>query len=103
MIAIQNSINRDDTEIALVGAQFDLDIPIPRTYEEAVNDVNYGQQWTDAIHEEINSLIANGTWTEELRPDNANLVSTKWVFTVKAHPDGTLERFKARLVTRGFS
>jgi hypothetical protein len=80
-----------------------LDIPIPRTYEEAVNDVNYGQQWTDAIHEEINSLIANGTWTEELRPDNANLVSTKWVFTVKAHPDGTLERFKARLVARGFS
>ena len=103
MIAIQDSLDKDDTELALIAAQFDLDIPIPRTYEEAVNDANYGQQWIDAIQEEINSLIANSTWTEELRPDNANLVSTKWVFTVKANPDGTLERFKARLVARGFS
>ena len=40
---------------------------------------------------------------EEIRPKYANLISTKWVFTIKPNPDGTLERFKARLVTRGFS
>lgn len=31
------------------------------------------------------------------------LVSTKWVFTIKTHPDGSLERCKARLVARVFS
>ena len=43
MIAITDSLNKDDTELALIVAQFDLDIPIPRTYEEAVNDKTYGQ------------------------------------------------------------
>jgi hypothetical protein len=43
MIAITDSLNKDDTELALIAAQFDLDIPIPRTYEEAVNDKTYGQ------------------------------------------------------------
>jgi Reverse transcriptase (RNA-dependent DNA polymerase)/gag-polypeptide of LTR copia-type len=103
MIAIYEALDQDDTEIALIAARFDLDIPIPRTYKEAVRDANYGKQWLDAIQEEILSLTANGTWTEEIQPDGANLVSTKWVFTVKTYPDGTLERFKARLVARGFS
>ena len=48
-------------------------------------------------------LVANKTWVEEIKPRGANLVSIKWVFTVKTHPDGTLERFKARLIARGFS
>jgi len=102
MIAILDSPENDDTELALLAAKHDLDIPIPRTYEEAIDDPNYGPQWKEAIWEEINSLVANGTWKEELRLEHANLVSTKWVFTVKGNPDGTLERFKARLVARGF-
>ena len=36
---------------------------------------------------------------EEIRPKHANLVLTKWVFTIKPNPDGMLERFKVRLVT----
>ena len=43
MIAITDSLDKDDIELALVTAQFDLDIPIPRAYKEAVNDKTYGQ------------------------------------------------------------
>jgi hypothetical protein len=43
MIAITNSLNKDNTELALIAAQFNLDIPIPRVYKEAVNNKTYGQ------------------------------------------------------------
>jgi hypothetical protein len=43
MIVITDSLDKNDTELTLVIAQFDLDIPIPRAYKEAVNDKTYGQ------------------------------------------------------------
>ena len=78
-------------------------VKIPQTYQQAINDPTYGKQWKLAITEEIISLIENGTWKQVVPPAGANLVSTKWVFTIKTKADGTIERFKARLVARGFS
>ena len=43
MIAITDSLDKDDTELVLIAAQFDFDILILRAYEEAVNDKTYGQ------------------------------------------------------------
>jgi len=43
MIAITDSLNKDDIKLILIVAQFDLDILIPCIYEEAVNDKTYGQ------------------------------------------------------------
>jgi hypothetical protein len=43
MIAITDSLNKDDIELILIAAQFNLDISILYTYEEAVNDKTYGQ------------------------------------------------------------
>ena len=43
MIAITNSLDKDDIELILITAQFDLDIFIPRVYKKAVNDKTYGQ------------------------------------------------------------
>jgi len=42
MIAITDSLDKDDIELVLIVAQFDLDILILRAYEEAVNDKTYG-------------------------------------------------------------
>jgi len=44
IITITDSLDKDDIELALIIAQFDLDILIPRAYKEAVNDKTYGQQ-----------------------------------------------------------
>ncbi|GKV09714.1 hypothetical protein SLEP1_g21171 [Rubroshorea leprosula] len=34
---------------------------------------------------------------------STNIVGSKWVFKTKLHPDGSIERFKAHLVAKGFS
>jgi ABC-type dipeptide/oligopeptide/nickel transport system ATPase component len=40
IIALINSLE-DDTELALLAVKHDLEIPIPRTYDKAVNNPNY--------------------------------------------------------------
>lgn len=55
------------------------------------------------MQEEINTLHTNRTWTLVPRKLDMNLVSSKWVFKIKTRADGSIERYKARLVTRGFT
>lgn len=78
-------------------------IPIPLTYKDAVNDPEYGKLWQIAINDELEGLLSNGTWREEVAPPKTNHIGTKWVFSIKYRPDGTFDRLKARLVARGFS
>jgi hypothetical protein len=52
---------------------------------------------------EFDALRANSTWRLIRRPPGSNVVTGKWVFKHKLHPDGSLERYKARWVVRGFS
>lgn len=56
-----------------------------------------------AMEDEINALLHNKTWDLVPPPSNKNVVTCKWLFKVKRHADGTLERLKARLVARGFT
>jgi histone deacetylase 1/2 len=53
--------------------------------------------------DEYNALLANEMWTLVLPPSNANVVTGKWVFRHKFKPDGSLDRYKACWVLRGFS
>ena len=52
---------------------------------------------------EYRALMENRTWTLVPRPRNANIVTGKWLFHHKLNSDGSLERYKARWVLRGFS
>ena len=52
---------------------------------------------------EFDALQRNRTWRLVDRPPGANVVSGKWVFRHKLNPDGSLERYKARWVVRGFT
>ncbi|KAI0999804.1 hypothetical protein K3495_g8395 [Podosphaera aphanis] len=59
--------------------------------------------WRAAIEEELNSILSDKTWVEKIPPKRVNQVTSKWVFTVKMNSDGTVERFKVKLVARGFT
>ncbi|KAL6323723.1 hypothetical protein AAG906_002191 [Vitis piasezkii] len=53
-------------------------------------------------HIEIKTLIQNRTWDLVPRPLITNIVGSKWVFKTNLKEDGTIDRYKARLVARGF-
>jgi hypothetical protein len=55
------------------------------------------------MEDEFQALLTNNTWTLVPRPPHANVVSGKWIFKHKFHSDGSLERYKARWVLRGFT
>jgi hypothetical protein len=55
------------------------------------------------MQDEYRALQVNQTWTLVPRPRGANVITGKWVFRHKFRADGTLERYKARWVVRGFS
>ncbi|MCO5584252.1 hypothetical protein L7F22_038176 [Adiantum nelumboides] len=55
------------------------------------------------MKDEIDSLQKNNTWTLVPLPPARKPISCKWVLRRKLHPDGSVARYKARLVARGFS
>jgi hypothetical protein len=73
--------------------------PIPTTVREALADPN----WRRAMEEEYGALLANQNWDLVSRPSGCNVVTGKWIWTIKRRVDGTLERYKARWVLRGFT
>jgi hypothetical protein len=73
--------------------------PIPATYRSVLKDPN----WYNAMLDEFNALMRNDTWSLVARPAGVNVVTGKWIFRHKFNPDGTLSRYKARWVLRGFT
>lgn len=74
----------------------------PSTYREALESTDK-EKWLGAMLSEINSLHENQTWDIVPLPKNRKALPCKWVFKVKTNPDGSVERYKARLVVKGFS
>ncbi|KAH9076450.1 hypothetical protein Ae201684P_010394 [Aphanomyces euteiches] len=76
-------------------------VPIPRSFQEAMAS-NEKDHWEAAIRKELDSIKANGTWKYVQAPEDRKPLKTTWVFRVKEKSDGTIERFKAWLVVKGF-
>ncbi|RVW77397.1 Retrovirus-related Pol polyprotein from transposon TNT 1-94 [Vitis vinifera] len=75
------------------------DTQVPNTIQEAFKI----SEWKKAVQDEIDALEKNGTWTITDLPVGKRPVGCKWIFTIKYKADGSVERFKARLVARGFT
>ncbi|GJY05154.1 ribonuclease H-like domain-containing protein [Tanacetum coccineum] len=73
--------------------------PISKNPSDALKD----PQWRNAMYDEYNALVKNGTWLLVLRPAGVNMVRSMWLFKHKFHANGTLSRYKACLVANGSS
>lgn len=74
----------------------------PQTFKEAIMSTDK-VEWLDAMHSELTSLNENETWDLVDLPKGRKPLPCKWIYKVKMNPDGTIERYKARLVVKGFS
>ena len=52
---------------------------------------------------EIAALKANNTWSLTSLPPHKKPIGSKWIYKMKFKPDGSVERFKACLVAKGFT
>ena len=71
----------------------------PSSYEEAASQ----QVWREAMQEEYSSIMKNDVWEVVPRPEGKSVVTSRWLYKVKHATDGSIEKFKARFVARGFS
>jgi hypothetical protein len=78
------------------------EIPIPRSLS-TIPDNEYYDKWMQAAKDEFSSLRELGTFEEVTLQDiiKSKTVPSKLVFDIRRNPDGSVKKFKARLVARG--
>lgn len=58
--------------------------------------------WKAAMDNELASIHKIDTWDLVPFPSHRNAITTKWVYCIKTHADGSTNKFKAHLVANGF-
>lgn len=73
----------------------------PMTYGEAMasRDVAF---WKEAVQDEMDSILQNKVWKLADLPPGCKPLGSKWIFKRKMKVDGTIDKYKARLVIQGF-
>ncbi|GMF37128.1 unnamed protein product [Phytophthora fragariaefolia] len=73
----------------------------PQTYKQAIAS-GEAAKWGKAMDSEIQSHEDNETWVLVPRPKDRNVLKNRWGYVIKCKSDGSVDRFKARLVIKGF-
>ena len=94
----------DDVEdiYAMVAGVSEAEGLDPLTVSEARTQSDW-PRWEIAINAELKSLEDTHTWDIVECPNGVNVVSNKWVFKIKCNAAGKIEKYKACLVTKGYS
>ena len=71
----------------------------PTSFDDAVGNV----KWEKAMDEEMATSYANETWGLVPLPESKNIIGCKWVYKVKHNSDGSVSRYRARLVAKGYA
>lgn len=70
----------------------------PTSYTQA----NKLAEWLHAMDHEFSTLQRCGTWSLVPYKPHMNIVGCKWVYQIKKNSDGSIQRYKACLVAKGF-
>ncbi|GJZ07010.1 putative RNA-directed DNA polymerase [Tanacetum coccineum] len=71
----------------------------PSNYKDSIHDNN----WIEAMNNEMEALNRNQTWEITDLPKGRRPIGCKWIYKIKYKSNGEIERYKARLIPKGFS
>ncbi|PKA49505.1 Retrovirus-related Pol polyprotein from transposon TNT 1-94 [Apostasia shenzhenica] len=74
-----------------------IHMPEPSCFTQASKD----PAWRATMTTEFDALLRNGTWDLIPRTLSMNVVRCKWVYKLKHQADGSIKRYKTRLVAKG--
>ncbi|WJZ95257.1 hypothetical protein VitviT2T_014041 [Vitis vinifera] len=100
MTIIKSNMNKASTSTYMLESS-NLWHGEPQTFKEAVNSTE-GLMWKEAIKSEIDSILQNHTWELLDLPPGCKPLSSKWIFKRKMKVDGSIDKYKARLVIKGY-
>ena len=69
---------------------------------DSVHEALHNPNWFAAMKDEFDALTHNNTWSLVPRTGDQKIVGNKWVYRVKYNTDGSLAKYKARLMAKGF-
>ncbi|CAI7845700.1 unnamed protein product [Closterium sp. NIES-54] len=73
----------------------------PATLKEAL-ETSDAEEWKKSMESELKSIEENGTWELVELPEGRKAITSKWLFKIKSDADGKIERYKSRLVAKGY-
>ncbi|CAI7850756.1 unnamed protein product, partial [Closterium sp. NIES-54] len=73
----------------------------PATLKEALKNSD-AEEWKKAMESELKIIEENGTWELVELPKGRKAITSKWLFKIKSDADGKIERYKSRLVAKGY-
>ena len=74
----------------------------PQTYKEAITSPE-ALSWKEAINSEVESILQNHTWELVDIPPGSKPIGCKWIFKRKLKADGSVDKYKVRLVAKGYT
>ena len=73
----------------------------PQSFKEDVSGPE-APLWKEAINSEVESILHNHTWEMVDLPPSCKPIGYKWIFKKKMKAYGSIDKYKARLVIKGY-
>ena len=74
----------------------------PKIVQEALSS-SVSDEWMKAMNDEMESMRTNQVWDLVDLLSGHKVIGNKWVLKIKCKADGSIERYKAQLVAKGYT
>lgn len=94
LIAKKRQLRQPDRYQALVAQ-----VKEPSSFQEVIQH----HVWVYVMVEEYSSIMTNDDWEIVPRPMKKSIVDSIWIYKIKYATDGSVEKYKATFVTKGYA